>query len=134
MTAVAIICRILCGQSRRDPKVTKGVDIILQHLPHWNKPRNDKINMYYWYWGTRAMFQYGGKNWHKWGFALKNALLDNQRTEGCASGSWDPLDLWGMVGGRVYSTAINCMTLQAAHFETRTPHRPRRYYPHGSGK
>ncbi len=127
MTAVAIICRIFCGQSRRDPKITKGVDIIMAHLPDWNSPRRDKINMYYWFWGTRAMYQYGGKKWHTWGEALKRALLRNQRTEGCASGSWDPYGQWGMVGGRVYSTALCCMTLQAAHFETRVSHRPRRY-------
>ncbi|MBK9976081.1 MAG: hypothetical protein IPP14_15010 [Planctomycetes bacterium] len=27
-------------------------------------------------------------------------------------GSWDSVDAWGSAGGRVYSTAINCLTLE----------------------
>jgi hypothetical protein len=131
MTAEAVICRILCGQYRRDRKITKGIDIIMAHLPDWNSPRCDKINMYYWYWGTRAMYQYGSRSWHKWSAALKNALIANQRAGGCASGSWDPHGQWGMVGGRVYSTALCCMTLQAAHFSIRTPHSPRHDWQRG---
>jgi hypothetical protein len=112
MTAVSVLCRILSGQSRRDPKVTKGVDILMANVPKWNKPKNDEVDMYYWYWATNAMFQYGGKNWHKWNKAMKKALLDTQRVGGCTDGSWDPVGKWGMVGGRVYATAINCLTLE----------------------
>ncbi len=112
MTGVGVICRIFCGQSRRDPKITKGVDILMQNLPTWNKPKNDKVDMYYWYYATYAMFQYGGKKWHTWNEAMKNALLSTQRQGGCADGSWDPVGKWGMVGGRVYSTAINALTLE----------------------
>ncbi|RKY14435.1 MAG: hypothetical protein DRP63_08530, partial [Planctomycetota bacterium] len=35
-----------------------------------------------------------------------------QRRGGCADGSWDPVGKWGMVGGRVYSTALNALTLE----------------------
>jgi len=112
MTGVSVICRIFCGQSRRDPKVLKGVDILMANLPNWNKPKNDRVDMYYWYYATYAMFQYGGQNWHKWNTAMKKALLDTQRVGGCADGSWDPVGKWGMVGGRVYATAINCLTLE----------------------
>jgi hypothetical protein len=112
MTGVAVICRIFCGQSRRDDRITRGVDILMQNLPTWNKPKNDKVDLYYWYFGTCAMFQYGGKKWHTWNNAMKKALLETQRQGGCADGSWDPVGKWGMVGGRVYSTAINALTLE----------------------
>jgi len=112
MTGVSVICRIFCGQSRRDPKVLKGVDILMASLPEWNKPKNDKVDMYYWYYATYAMFQYGGHNWNKWNSAMKKTLFDSQRIGGCANGSWDPAGKWGMVGGRVYATAINALTLE----------------------
>jgi len=112
MTGVAVICRIFCGQKRQDSKILRGVDILMSNLPNWNKPKNDKVDMYYWYYATYAMFQYGGQNWHKWNTAMKKALLDTQRVGGCADGSWDPVGKWGMVGGRVYATAINALTLE----------------------
>ncbi len=112
MTAVSVLCRILSGQKRQDAKVLKGVDILMSSLPNWNKPKNDKVDMYYWYYATYAMFQYGGQNWHKWNTAMKKALLDTQRMGGCADGSWDPVGKWGAVGGRVYATAIGALTLE----------------------
>ncbi len=115
MTAVAVISRIFCRQSRRDPKIFKGVDILMMNLPDWNKPRNDKVDMYYWYYGSCAMFQYGGSKYKTWLSALKTALIENQRRGGCADGSWDPVGKWGMVGGRVYSTVMGVLALQQDH-------------------
>lgn len=34
-------------------------------------------------------------------------------------GSWDPVDAWGSVGGRVYATAINSLTLSQSHIYAR---------------
>ena len=112
MTAAAILCRIFCGQSRRDPKIIKGVEILQNNLPRWNKPSNTMVDFYYWYYGTYAMFQYGGQTWQRWNRAMKHALLDNQRIGGCTDGSWDPVGKWGIIGGRVYATAMNSLTLQ----------------------
>jgi hypothetical protein len=134
MTGVSVICRIFCGQKRQDPKVLRGVDVLMSHLPNWNKPKNDKVDMYYWYYATYAMFQYGGQKWHKWNTEMKKALLDTQRVGGCADGSWDPVGKWGMVGGRVYATAINCLTLEIYYRYARAnpgPHMPRDSYMGG---
>jgi len=124
MTSVGVICRIFCGQRRTDKRVLQGVDILMENLPDWNKPKNDKVDFYYWYYATYAMFQYGTEKWHKWNEAMKKALLDTQRVEGCADGSWDPIDKWGMVGGRVYATALNCLTLEIYYRYARMPHAP----------
>ena len=57
---------------------------------------------------------------------MSKTLLDNQRgyhakdrAKGFTNkdildehGSWDPVGAWGSAGGRVYATAINCLTLQ----------------------
>jgi hypothetical protein len=112
MSAVSVICRIFCGQKRTDTKVLRGVDVLMANLPEWNKPKNDKVDMYYWYYATYAMFQYGGDKWAKWNKAMKKALINTQRIGGCADGSWDPVGKWGMIGGRVYATAINALTLE----------------------
>jgi hypothetical protein len=120
MTAVAIASRIFCGQSRSEEKILKGIDILMANLPDWNRPRNDRVDTYYWYCGTCAVFQYGGENWNKWSVAVKKALLENQRAGGCADGSWDPVGKWDMVGGRVSSTALNCLTLEAHYRYART--------------
>lgn len=44
---------------------------------------------------------------------LDRSLVANQLTEGPNSGSWDPSDQWSGAGGRVYSTAMAALALQA---------------------
>jgi hypothetical protein len=114
MTAVAVMCRIFCGQKRSHKKIRQGADLLMANLPDFNKPRLDKVNFYYWYHGTYAMFQVGGPKWKTWNNAMKKALLKTQRAGRiCQDGSWDPIGEWCVVGGRVYSTAMNVLTLQA---------------------
>ncbi len=92
-----------------------GVGLLTKDLPAW-KP--GQVDFYYWYYGTLAMFQYDGPSgvlWRKWDDAMKAAVVPNQRnaTQGCENGSWDPSeDRWGSEGGRVYATAINCLTME----------------------
>jgi len=46
---------------------------------------------------------------------MKEALVPYQEGEkaGCVRGSWNPaVDKWGSVGGRIYATAINVLTLE----------------------
>ena len=68
--------------------------------------------MYYWYFGSLALYQVGGECWKTWSRALATAVVGNQRMDGgyCDfKGSWDPIDPWGPDGGRVYSTALMAM-------------------------
>jgi hypothetical protein len=78
-------------------------------LPEWS-PR--RLNFYYWYYGTYAMFQIGESKWRTWNEAMKKALLPTQRRGGCEDGSWDGLGEWCVAGGRVYATALNALTLE----------------------
>ena len=116
MTAVAVLCRRLTGQSKRDEAIRDGADILLQSLPD---PSPRMVNHYYWYYGTYAMFQATrgphDTRWKKWQKALMKALVPAQRNdmEEDEYGSWDPTGEWGIAGGRVYSTAINLLTLEA---------------------
>jgi hypothetical protein len=112
MTAVALICRIFTGQKRGDPVIKKGTELIMQKLPTYDEPNHLKVNYYYWYNGTYAMFQIGGPDWKKWNEAMKTALVKTQKRGGCPDGSWDAVCEWAIVGGRVYCTAINALTLE----------------------
>ena len=51
-------------------------------------------------------------DWQRWNAALQAELLARQRWDGTAAGSYDPDDLWGGYGGRVYSTALATLSLE----------------------
>ncbi|MCZ6689028.1 MAG: terpene cyclase/mutase family protein [Planctomycetota bacterium] len=112
MTAVAVLCRIFTGQKKSDEVIKKGERELMKYLPSWPKDSTKPVNMYYWYYGTYAMFQLGGRSWREWNKAMKPALLPTQRQGGDEDGSWDAVGEWGIAGGRVYSTAINVLTLE----------------------
>lgn len=113
MTAAGLYIRLLCGQ---DPEKVQAIelhaDVLLAALPTWNdaEPRNF---MYYWHYGTQAMFQLGGPRWRTWNTAMKETLVDNQRTDGPCAGSWDPVGPWGYAGGRIYSTSLMALCLSS---------------------
>jgi len=116
MTAVAVLCRLFAGESRTNPVIRKGVDVLMAHTPKWQEQKGrvlSTINIYYWYYGSYALFQFGGPDWKKWNKDMIDALVSTQRQgDICEDGSWDPIDEWGPAGGRVYSTALGAMTLE----------------------
>jgi Mg-chelatase subunit ChlD len=112
MTAIAVNLRIRSGMSLKTPSILGGVNLFRHSPPCWDL-KSGLIDMYYWYWGTVALARFGGTTFLKWWSPLKEALLPNQQRFGCLSGSWDPIGAWGSAGGRVYSTAICCLALEA---------------------
>ena len=120
MSAVGVLCRLFAGQSRKEGSIRSGVDILNQQPPMWREQKGrslSSINIYYWYYATYAMFQFGGKPWQVWNQKMQRALVDTQRAEYKddspeVDGSWDPIGEWGISGGRVYSTALGAMTLE----------------------
>jgi hypothetical protein len=123
MTAVDMVCRQFMGVPNNDPLLGKQADVLLTTLPKWeavNTPRASSQDPYYWYYGTLAMFQMGGKHWENWNTALKPALVNNQHKGPVPlssgpedkDGSWDCTMGWGPTGGRVYHTAINALSLE----------------------
>jgi hypothetical protein len=98
-----------------------------ENLPTWQEK---KIDYYYWNFGSLALYQMGDKFWQPWRKPLMDTLNQNQRgfrkgeTVETAEtldeyGSWDAVDAWHEAGGRVYSTAMNCLTLQTEWRYTR---------------
>jgi len=113
MTAAAAACRIfILGEKAADrAEILGGGDRLKMNPPRWDVSAG-MTDFHCWYWGTLAMFQLGGDYWKSWNEPLKNALVPTQKREGCENGSWDPVDVWGCSGGRVYSTAINVLTME----------------------
>lgn len=114
MTAVGLVLRSMLGEDPRTSEVMRrGVELCRLLPPKWD--RNDgSIDMYYWYYGSKALARVGGDAWDQWRAACTATITVNQRldTDECMyRGSWDPIDTWGGDGGRVYSTAICVLSL-----------------------
>jgi len=109
MTAEALVCRLMLYPQRRDAAVDEAVAALLEELPG----RDETMNLYYWYYATIALFQIGGPAWETWNAHLQPRLLAAQETHGAAAGSWPPDTVWGSYGGRVYTTAMAALCLEA---------------------
>ncbi|MHC4841596.1 MAG: prenyltransferase/squalene oxidase repeat-containing protein [Planctomycetota bacterium] len=123
MESIHIMCDLFSNkESIRSPQMKELANICAEKefLPKWEAKR---INYYYWYYASLALHQMGGSSWDRWEAAMSKTLIDNQRgfkkgeshetkTSLDEHGSWDAVGAWCPAGGRVYSTAINCLTLQ----------------------
>ena len=108
MTAEAWVCRQFLGVGGPGAASTEAADYLLAHGPN-----RDPYNLYYWYYGTLAMYQHGGDAWSRWNAAVRDQLVQRQRNSGHIAGSWDPDDsLYGAKGGRIYCTALATLTLE----------------------
>ena len=121
MTAEALVCRQFLGMARENPASNEAGDYLLSQLPS-----ADKINLYYWYYGTLGMYQLQGDYWRRWNEAMQTTLVGRQRVDGDDAGSWDPECIWGGYGGRVYSTALSALCLEVYYrylpiYRLRTP-------------
>ncbi len=133
--SVSILMRAWIGPGP-DPIREKQMDTIAAHAPVWEtrwrlpedpskgpteiyRINRDIVNYFYWYYGTLALERHGGARRDPWRKALHAALLPNQVKEGEHAGSWEPLDPWGHLSGRVYSTAYAVMSLQASQAQPR---------------
>ena len=120
LTAVTLLCRFFLGQSPDDESSSMNdhADLLLRSLPRWSDDGRSN-DMYYWYYGSYAMFQMGNRRggakenyWTRWRKAMEPAVIGGQRQDGASKGSWDPSGPWGQIGGRVYSTATMVLSLE----------------------
>ena len=56
MTAEALVCRQFLGASRDDRTASEAADYVMEELPD-----RRQVNLYYWYYGTLAMYQLQGR-------------------------------------------------------------------------
>ncbi|HEY2413659.1 MAG TPA: prenyltransferase/squalene oxidase repeat-containing protein [Pirellulaceae bacterium] len=107
MTAEGLVCRYFLDSENTPAALDEGAAYVIEERPSQKAP-----NYYYWYYGTLAMFQRQGSDWQRWNAALQAELLARQQWNSSLAGSYDPDDLWGGYGGRVYSTALATLCLE----------------------
>ncbi|HQZ67739.1 MAG TPA: hypothetical protein PLY87_21765 [Planctomycetaceae bacterium] len=107
MTAEALFCQQMLGYPRDTEASRESIAYLMR-----NPPRRSDMNYYYWYYGTLAMYQQGGRAWQDWNAIVRDVLISEQIQTGPMAGTWDPNDQWGRYGGRLYSTALATLTLE----------------------
>lgn len=111
MTAEAWVCRQFLGVGGPGPMSNEAATYLLAHGP--DKPGRDAYNLYYWYYGTLAMYQQGGEAWTRWNDQVRDQIVRRQQLQGHRAGSWDPDDSdYGARGGRIYCTALATLSLE----------------------
>jgi hypothetical protein len=70
-------------------------------------------NLYFWYYGTLAMFRAGGASWASWNEGMKQTLVPAQNRDG----SWEPIDPYARYArddarDKSYSTALCVLSLE----------------------
>ncbi|MBX3416366.1 MAG: terpene cyclase/mutase family protein [Pirellulaceae bacterium] len=108
MTAEALACRYLLHEHIRPETIDEAMNLIMQ-----NPPTETEVNYYYWYYATMAAHHAGGKHWTNWNERLKPVLLNHQIRTGPEAGSFPADGLWSGYGGKIYSTAMATLCLQA---------------------
>lgn len=105
MTSVGLLCRLYTGWSLEHPGIEQGVKVLAKQGP-------SRDNMYYNYYATQVMHQWGGPEWRDWNYMLRDYLVRTQSHEGHESGSWHFNGSWAAPGGRLYNTTLAVMTLE----------------------
>jgi hypothetical protein len=108
MTAEAWACRQFLGVGGPGPASAEAAEYLLK-----NGSDRGSHNLYYWYYGTLALFQHGGDAWARWNSRVRDEIVRRQHTGGHMAGSWDPDDSpYGTKGGRIYCTSLAALSLE----------------------
>jgi hypothetical protein len=116
MAAAALLSKLYTGTPPGDSWVEIAADRLIKNPPDrrllydWERHFQSS---YYWYSATLCLFHLGGKRWEAWNHFLKLEVLPLQSLAPHEEGSWAPdPNLLGSMGGRIYTTAMNVLTLE----------------------
>lgn len=115
MTAAALLCRTTLGETAATtPVLARSAELLLARPPSW-QPDDGRVDTCYWFFASEALRRFGGDARGPWTQQLVDALVKGQRGDGAFAGSFDPIDVWGEDGGRVYTTAMAVLALQGTY-------------------
>ena len=106
VTSMALLSRMYLGKNRDDSDLRAGVALIDKRGPY--------SNLYYNYFATQVMKNWGGAEWDRWNGRLRDDLIAWQGVEGDEKGSWAPRDRddYSRAGGRLLTTCLATLTLE----------------------
>jgi hypothetical protein len=113
-TAVGLLCRMYLGWKSDHPAIQSGAEFLAKTGP-------SEGNMYFNYYATQVMRQYGGDEvgpahelWEKWNNEMRDSLVNTQDKNGHQEGSWmmRKADHGASSGGRLYCTSMATMILE----------------------
>jgi hypothetical protein len=104
-TAIGLLIRMYLGWNQDDPRLQRGAGFLAEQGP-------SKKDMYYNYYATQVLHHLGGPAWPKWNVVMRDYLVATQATQNHERGSWFFVDQHGVVGGRLYTTAMCIMILE----------------------
>ncbi|MCE9593232.1 MAG: hypothetical protein K8S98_03465 [Planctomycetes bacterium] len=119
-TPAALFALALFGEDLNAAKYDDPRRFVLERAPREYRRGSDddfvlrgQGNLYFWYYGTLAMFRAGGSAWQRWNASMKDALVRGQRPDG----SWIPIDVYANYArdddhDRSYSTAMCVLSLE----------------------
>ena len=111
LTAIGNLCRQFLGWKKEDLQASVEGFVAKGGIPDYGA-NGEKVDMYYWYYGTLCVFQQGGDLWKRWNEGMKKALTDNQAKQGDEAGSWAPVGSFKDEWGRVGQTALSALCLE----------------------
>jgi hypothetical protein len=111
LTAVGMLSLQLSHHTPDRDVLAKQADVLLERpaVPGVEPAHFMMNDLYFAYFGSLAMHQYGEGAWAKWWSPLRDKLLKTQTAEG----SWPAnFDRWWAKGGQVYTTAMATLVLE----------------------
>ncbi|MBI2921158.1 MAG: terpene cyclase/mutase family protein [Planctomycetes bacterium] len=118
MTAMGMLVRTFVDPKGEKATIEAGAKLLVADVP---EDARFKVDSYYWYYGSLALYQFDGpdgKHWKNWNKALRTALHSSQvdDDDSCSDGSWDVApDRWAFEGGRAYATAMGVLALEVSY-------------------
>lgn len=119
-TPAALFALSLVGRDINAAEFARTREFVLSRAPseYRRGSENEFVqrgqgNLYFWYYGTLAMFRAGGNAWQRWNTAMKETLVRGQKKDG----SWAPIDVYCSYArddehDRSYSTAMCVLSLE----------------------
>ena len=110
--AIGNLCRQFMGAKMEEVQGSIDYFVTKYGVPGQQKHGADRVDLYYYYYGTLCAFQQGGDIWKKWNEALKTELVPTQCKDGDNAGSWNPEGAHSNHWGRVGQTAMSALCLE----------------------
>ncbi len=106
MTSVGMFCRQVSEKISEDTQ-SESARHLATHLPSLDQKLRGSGKYHYWFYGTYALYTFGGKDWKSWHNRIVPILIDKQESDG----SWAPEGPRARHEGRVVTTAWATLSL-----------------------